>query len=256
MKQKNTPLFLSLGILLITTIIVAIFGVVPLPEYDILKNEEGLKGKLIYHVQVQSQNLIPPAPDIMDECILSIDLEANSFKEEKIICSSDLYDMSYDIYFYDTEIYEDENILLRYWDESSGDEMGLIINIETKKVVDSLQQPNFYSEDRNRMNVYGEKLIDPWDTSDYSSRVIGVYYANRMENIEVFKSKAPTNYYFESLHWSPNGDYIAALDSEENFIIFSKNKKSKPGIIQFSEVNLKIFDDEEREIQNLIGWTD
>ena len=40
-----------------------------------------------------------------------------------------------------------------------------------------------------------------------------------------------------------------------NFIIFSKNKKSKPGIIQFSEVNLKIFDDEEREIQNLIGWT-
>jgi len=38
-------------------------------------------------------------------------------------------------------------------------------------------------------------------------------------------------------------------------IIFSKNKKSKPGIIEFSELNLKIFDDEEREIQNLIGWT-
>jgi len=52
MKQRNTPLFLSLGILLITTIIVAIFGVVPLPEYEILENEEGLKGKLIYHVQV------------------------------------------------------------------------------------------------------------------------------------------------------------------------------------------------------------
>ena len=45
MKQRNTPLFLSLGILLITTIIVAIFGVVPLPEYEILQNEEGLKGK-------------------------------------------------------------------------------------------------------------------------------------------------------------------------------------------------------------------
>ena len=82
MKQRNTPLFLSLGKLLITTITVAIFGVVPLPEYKILKNEEGLKGKLIYHVQVQSQNLIPPAPDIMDECILSIDLEASSFREE------------------------------------------------------------------------------------------------------------------------------------------------------------------------------
>ena len=254
MKKTNSPLFLSLGILIMTTIIVAIFGVVPLPEYAILNNEEGFKGKLIYHVQVQSQNLIPPAPDIMDECILSIDLEAGSFKEEKIICSSDLYDMSYDIYFYDVEIFENENILLRYWDESSGDEMGLIINIQTKKVTKTIKEPNFYTE-RNRMNVYGEKLIDPWDTSDYSSRVIGIYYANRMENIEVFKSKAPTNYYFESLHWSPDGDYIAALDSEENLIIFSKNKKSKPGIIKFSEINLKIFDDEEREIQNLIGWS-
>ena len=254
MKKTNSPLFLSLGILIITTIIVAIFGVVPLPEYAILNNEEGLKGKLIYHVQVQSQNLIPPAPDIIDECILSIDLEAGSFKEEKIICSSDLYDMSYDIYFYDVEIFENENVLLRYWDESSGDEMGLIINIKTKKVGEKIKEPNFYTE-RNRMNVYGEKLIDPWDTSDYSSRVIGIYYANRMENIEVFKSKAPTNYYFESLHWSPDGDYIAALDSEENLIIFSKNKKSKPGIIKFSEINLKIFDDEEREIQNLIGWS-
>lgn len=47
MKQRNTPLFLSLGILLITTIIVAIFGVVPLPKYEILENEEGLKGKLL-----------------------------------------------------------------------------------------------------------------------------------------------------------------------------------------------------------------
>ena len=256
MNKVNLPLFLSLIIFLATTIIVGVFGVVPLPEYGNLTSNMEFDGKIIYRVEIESQNLIPPAPDIMDECILSIDLEANSFKEEKIICSSDLYDMSYDIYFYDTEIFEDENILLRYWDESSGDEMGLIINIETKKVVDKVQQPNFYSEDRNRMNVYGEKLIDPWDTSDYSSRVIGVYYANRMENIEVFKSKAPTNYYFESLHWSPNGDYIAALDSEENFIIFTKNKKSKPGIIEFSEVNLKIFDDEEREIQNLIGWTD
>ena len=48
MKKRNTPLFLSLGILLITTIIVAIFGVVPLPEYEILKNEEGLKLSLIH----------------------------------------------------------------------------------------------------------------------------------------------------------------------------------------------------------------
>ena len=256
MKHRNTPLFLSLAILLITTIIVALFGVVPLPEYEILKNEEGIKGKLVYNIQVQSQNLIPPAPDIMDECILSIDLEANSFKEEKIICSSDLYDMSYDIYFYDTEIFEDENILLRYWDESSGDEMGLVINIETKKIVDNIQQPNFYFEDRNRMNVYGEKLIDPWETSDYNSRVIGVYYVNRTETIEVFNSRAPARYYFESLHWSPDGNHIVGLDSENNLIIFSKNKKFSPVEIKFSKLNLEIFDDEERIVVRLLGWTD
>jgi len=34
-----------------------------------------------------------------------------------------------------------------------------------------------------------------------------------------------------------------------------KKEKYKPGIIKFSEINLKIFDDEEREIQNLIGWS-
>ena len=45
MKKTNSPLFLSLGILIITTIIVAIFGVVPLPEYAILNNEESFKGK-------------------------------------------------------------------------------------------------------------------------------------------------------------------------------------------------------------------
>ena len=130
MKKSNYTLFLSLGIFVATTIIVALFGVVALPKYDVLKQEQGLKGKLIYHVEIQSQNLIPPAPDIMDECILSVDLSATSFKEEKIICGSDLYDLSYDIYFYDAQIYQEENILLRYWDESSGDEMGLVINID------------------------------------------------------------------------------------------------------------------------------
>ena len=98
-------MFLSLGIFVATTIIVALFGVVALPKYDVLKQEQGLKGKLIYHVEIQSQNLIPPAPDIMDECILSVDLSATSFKEEKIICGSDLYDLSYDIYFYDCLLY-------------------------------------------------------------------------------------------------------------------------------------------------------
>ena len=255
MKKANYPLFLSLGIFIITTIIVALFGVVPLPEYEVLRKDLGLNGKLIYHVEVQSQNLIPPAPDIMDECILSVDLSTSSFKEEKIICGSDLYDLSYDIYFYDAQIVEKENILLRYWDEASGDEMGLIINIDSGEVVDKIKRPNF-SRESNNMNVYGEKLIDPWETSDYNSRVIGIYYLNRTKTVEVFNSKAPSNYFFESLHWSPDGDYIAALDSENNLIIFSKKKEFNPVVVTFSKLNLKLLDDEERRLINLISWSD
>ncbi len=255
MKKANYPLFLSLGIFIITTIIVALFGVVPLPEYEVLREDLGLNGKLIYHVEVQSQNLIPPAPDIMDECILSVDLSTSSFKEEKIICGSDLYNLSYDIYFYDAQIFEKENILLRYWDEASGDEMGLIINIDSGEVVDKIKRPNF-SRESNNMNVYGEKLIDPWETSDYNSRVIGIYYLNRTKTVEVFNSKAPSNYFFESLHWSPDGDYIAALDSENNLIIFSKKKEFNPVVVTFSKLNLKFLDDEERRLINLISWSD
>ena len=255
MKKANYPLFLSLGIFIITTIIVALFGVVPLPEYEVLREDLGLNGKLIYHVEVQSQNLIPPAPDIMDECILSVDLSTSSFKEEKIICGSDLYNLSYDIYFYDAQIFEKENILLRYWDEASGDEMGLIINIDSGEVVDKIKRPNF-SRESNNMNVYGEKLIDPWETSDYNSRVIGIYYLNRTKTVEVFNSRAPSNYFFESLHWSPDGDYIAALDSENNLIIFSKKKEFNPVVVTFSKLNLKFLDDEERRLINLISWSD
>ena len=106
------------------------------------------------------------------------------------------------------------------------------------------------------MNVYGEKLIDPWETTDYSSRVIGVYFVNRTETVEVFNSKAPSNYFFESLHWSPDGDYIAALDSENNLIVFSKNKEFNPAIVTFSELNLKVLEDEERRLLSLISWSD
>ena len=255
MKKSNYTLFLSLGILIVTTIIVALFGVVPLPEYEVLTNDVVLKGKLIFHVEIQNQNLIPPAPDIMDECILSIDLSAKTFKEEKIICGSDLYDLSYDIYFYDAQIIEEENILLRYWDETSGNEMGLIINIDSGVVVDRIKEPNSSRESHN-VNVYGEKLIEPWETSDYNSRVIGVYYVNRTETIEVFNSRAPARYYFESLHWSPDGNNIVGLDSENNLIIFSKNKKFSPAVIKFSKLNLVFFDDEERIVMRLLGWTD
>jgi len=56
----------SITILILTTIIVAIFGIVPLPEYVDLSSENNFEGKLIYFVEIQSENIIPPAPDIID----------------------------------------------------------------------------------------------------------------------------------------------------------------------------------------------
>ena len=133
--------------------------------------------------------------------------------------------------------------------------MGLVVNIDSGEVVEKITRPNF-SRESNNMNVYGEKLIDPWETTDYSSRVIGVYFVNRTETVEVFNSKAPSNYFFESLHWSPDGNYIAALDSENNLIVFSRNKEFNPAIVTFSELNLKVLEDEERRLLSLISWSD
>ena len=99
-------LFISTGILLITTLIVGMFGVVPLPEYDSITEDYNFEGKVIYHVEVQTKNIIPPAPDILDSCILYVDLSEKPIEEKKIICNSDLYDYSYDIYFYDAEIHQ------------------------------------------------------------------------------------------------------------------------------------------------------
>ena len=102
------------------------------------------------------------------------------------------------------------------------------------------------------MNIYGEKLIDPWEASDYNSRSIGISYVTRTETLEVFNSRAPSNYYFESLHWSPDGNYIVAGDSENNLIIFSKNKAFIP-----LKIHLKtdMLDEENLELINVLGWT-
>ena len=67
-------LIVSISILVTTTIIVAVFGIVPLPNYEDLSSENNFDGKLIYFVELQSENIIPPAPDIMDSCIFYIDL--------------------------------------------------------------------------------------------------------------------------------------------------------------------------------------
>ena len=248
-------LFISTGILLVTTFIVGMFGVVPLPEYDSITEDSNFDGKVIYHVEVQTKNIIPPAPDILDSCILYVDLSEKPIEEKKIICNSDLYNYSYDIYFYDAEIYQEDSILLRYWDSQSDNEQkALLVNIDTGQVTDQISL-NFSNYENNQMNVYGEKLIEPWDTSDYETRLIGIYYVNRTETIEVFSSKAPTNYYYESLHWSPDGNSIIAGDSENNLIIFSKDKTSKPAQIDFENLQIEMFDDDRRVLIGVLGWT-
>ena len=255
MNKVNLPLFLSLMIFLATTIIVGVFGVIPLPEYGNLTSNMEFDGKIIYRVEIESQNLIPPAPDIMDECIFSVDLTNNLLKEEKIICTSDLeYDLGYSVNFFDAQLYEERDILIRYWDESTNTEMGLVVELNSGEILDKIKNPNF-AEESDKMNIYGEKLIDPWETSDYDSRVITIYYQTRYESIEVYRSKAPTNYRFESLKWSHDGNSIVGIDSENNLLLFSKDKEFDPVIVQFEELNLELENFEEKRILNLLGWT-
>ena len=244
-------LIVSITILITTTIIVAVFGIVPLPNYENLSSENNFDGKLIYYMELQSENIIPPAPDIMDTCIFYIDLSNDFIKEEKIICSSDFYDLSYDINFYDAKIYEQNKILLSYWDYQAGNERrDLIVDIESGKISEDTNINTFIED--NRMNVYGEKLIDPWETSDYNSRVVGVYYVNRIKTVEVFNSRAPSNYFFDSLHWSPDGNNIIAGDSENNLIIFSKNKLFNPLRIELRD---KFQDEDRLELIQVLGWS-
>ena len=245
-------LSISATIFVATALIVAIFGVIPLPEYEDLKSDSRITGKLIFSVEIQTENILPPAPDILDTCIFYIDLSTESLTEESIICSSDLYELSYDINFYDAQIYEEQNIILNYWDyESNNERKGLIIDPATGKIIEQINI-EFYPNENNKINIYGEKLIDPWESSDYNSRSIGIYYVSKTETLEVFNSRAPSNYYFESLHWSPDGNYIVANDSENNLIIFSKNKSFTPLKIH---LKMKSSKNENIEMINLLGWT-
>ncbi len=250
MTNRRT-LIVSIAILITTTIIVALFGIVPLPEYGELSSENNFGGKIIYHIEIQSENIIPPAPDINDSCIFYIDLSKDLIKEEKVICNSDLYNFSYDINFYDAQIYSEDQVLLSYWDYQAGDERkGLVVDLKSGDI--SKDVNNIFFVEKSKMNVYGEKLIDPWETSDYNSRVIGVYYVDRINNIEVFKSRAPSNYFFESLHWSPDGNNIVAGDSENNLIIFSKNKSFFPIKI---DLDAELQEEESFELIEVLGWT-
>ena len=57
---------ISLSIFVATSVVVALFGVVPLPEYKDLTSDNKMSGKLIYHVEIQSENIIHPPPDKLE----------------------------------------------------------------------------------------------------------------------------------------------------------------------------------------------
>ena len=253
MKKKST-LIKSLVILLFSVLLVALFGVVPLPEYNTEVNSE-ISGSIFYMVEIESSNLIPPAPDILDQCIFKINISVEDMNEKKVICSSDLYEYSYNIYLNDTDIDANQNLIIRYWDNSSDVEMALTIdtkNIDIKPSVGSVNSPN---RDMYKVNSFGEKLLNSWDMREANTRTAGVYFQKNSEIVEVFNVEAPTNYYFESLVWSPDGQSIAALDTENEIIIFSKSKTFDPIKLNFDSYSSLEFADDEKVIYQIIGWS-
>ena len=156
-------LIVSISILVTTTIIVSVFGIVPLPNYEDLSSENKFVGKLIYFVELQSENIIPPAPDIMDSCIFYIDLSDDLMEEEKILCSSDFYDLSYDVNFYVAKIYEQIKILFSYWDYQTGNERkSLIVDIESGEISKDINNNTFtYEAIENQTQAFAINASDP-----------------------------------------------------------------------------------------------
>ena len=248
-NRKN--LLLSITILLLTTVVVGIFGIVPFPEYKTSLNKD-VNGKIIYFSEIQSKNIIPPAPDIIDSCLFEINLDENPLKETVIICRSDLSKYSYEIYFFDAQLTNNNEALIRYWSDSKNSESILLINIETKKVTESNE--NLQSRSSYKVNSQGERILDYWEGRNPDSRNISLYYQKDNEVIEVFSETAPTNYYFESSNWSQSGKNIVALDSEGQIILFSKNKTYQPTKLIYEE--LKHGDQDDSRIVSVIGWRD
>ncbi len=252
MKKKST-LVQSLLILLISVVLVALYGVIPLPDYNTEINNE-IDGAIYYLVDIQSSNLIPPAPDILDECIFKIDISITKIKETKVICTSDLYKYSSDIYLNDSEIDENQNIVIRYYDNVLNSQMALIIdtksNVTSKSKIESLST----NQSMYELNSRGERLLSRWDMQDTSARSAGIYYQKNSTIVEVFSIEAPTNYYFESVKWAQDGESIVALDTENDIIIFSKNKMFDPIKLIIDNYYLSEIEGDERVIYQLIGW--
>ncbi len=253
MKKKST-LVQSLLILLISVVLVALYGVIPLPEYNTEINNE-IEGAIYYLVDIQSSNLIPPAPDILDECIFKIDISITKIKETKVICTSDIYQYSSDIYLNDSEIDENQNIVIRYYDNVLNSQMALIIdtksNVTSKSKIESLST----NQSMYELNSRGERLLSRWDMQDTSARSAGIYYQKNSTIVEVFSIEAPTNYYFESVKWAQDGESIVALDTENDIIIFSKNKMFDPIKLIIDNYYSSEIEGDERVIYQLIGWS-
>ncbi len=253
MKKKST-LVQSLLILLISVVLVALYGVIPLPDYNTEINNE-IEGAIYYLVDIQSSNLIPPAPDILDECIFKIDISITKIKETKVICTSDLYQYSSDIYLNDSEIDENQNIVIRYYDNVLNSQMALIIdtksNVTSKSKIESLST----NQSMYELNSRGERLLSRWDMQDTSARSAGIYYQKNSTIVEVFSIEAPTNYYFESVKWAQDGESIVALDTENDIIIFSKNKMFDPIKLIIDNYYSSEIEGDERVIYQLIGWS-
>ena len=252
--NKKLSLIQSLVILLLSVGIVASFGIIPLPEYK-TDVDPKLGGEIFYSIEIRSSNIIPPAPDIMDQCIFKVDISSTEISEKKVVCTSDLYQYSYDIYLRDTEMDKNENLILRYLDNTSNSEMTLIIDTENNEIEAVNTEEVFMNRSTYEINSLGEKLLSSWEMREVNTRSFGVYYQKNSEIIEVFSAEAPTNYYFESLKWSPDGMSIVGLDTENDLIIFSKDKIFDPIKLTVNNSYLSEFEGNERVIYQIIGWT-
>ena len=245
MSKKNT-LIISIIIFVFTIVVVGIFGVVPLPDYSNSIIEE-IDGKIYNQSSIISSNIIPPAPDLVDDCIFEIEISKSNIVEREVLCSSDLLAYSTNFYFYNTTLNNEGNLVVRYWNDSRSNEYALEINPENKEILKEYVVETVNIRNQN-INEYGEVLIDSWRTIENTDRSVYIYFQKGIDTVEVFKSEAPSSYYFNSLIWSYDSEKILAIDSENQFIVFSKNKKFEPVKLPYS-VNKK-----ERDYINLIEW--
>ena len=173
MSKKNT-LIISVIIFVFTIVVVGIFGVVPLPEYSNSISKE-IDGKIYYQSSIISSNIIPPAPDLLDDCIFEIEINSSDIIEKEVLCSSDLLAYSTNFYFYDTTVNNEGNLVVRYWNDSSSSEYALEINPENKEILKEYEVENVAIRNQN-LNEFSEVLIDSWRTVENTDRSVYIYF--------------------------------------------------------------------------------